>query len=69
MSSSKYIKSFFEKGRIIVNEKNRNFSENKKMFKSILIELHTEHQKFVEECTRENILMIDHQNLIIELIL
>lgn len=69
MSPSKYVKAFFEKGRILVNEENKNGIENRKMFKSVLIELHREHEKFVQECTRENILKIDHKNLIIELVL
>jgi len=66
MSTSNYIKSFFERGRIIINEKT--IAENKRMFKSVLIKLNTEHEKFVQECTKENILKIDHKNMIIEVV-
>lgn len=69
MSSSFYIKSFFEKGRIVINDKTKNTSQKKRLFRSVLLKLHTEHNKFMDECTKENILKIDHQNLIIELVL
>lgn len=69
MSSSFYIKSFFEKGRIVINDKTKNMSQRERLFRSVLLQLQTEHNKFMEECTRENILKIDHQNLIIEVVL
>lgn len=58
--TSKHIKSFFEKGRVICTDR--------QLFRSVLEVLNKEHAMFVEECQRENILRIDHRNLIIELI-
>lgn len=66
---STYIQSFFEKGRIVFNDKSHNKAQKKKLFTSVLVELEKEHKQFLKECNRENILKIDHQNLIIELVL
>lgn len=67
MNASPYIKSFFEKGRVVFNDES--VAQNRQLFKSVLIELHTQHSKFIQECNKENILKIDHKNLIIELVL
>jgi len=68
-TSSHYIKAFFERGRVVFNDKTRNKKQNKKLFNSVLVELHVNHPQFIENCTKENILKIDEKNLIIELIL
>lgn len=65
MSTTSYLKLFFEKGKIIFNDQNK--VQNKKLFNSVLKELHAQHPQFIEQCTRENILRIDDQLLIIEL--
>jgi len=67
-SSATYIKSFLEKGKIVINDKHRNFADKKKLFHSVLMQLHLEHPRLVEECTSERILKIDHKNLIIEIV-
>lgn len=72
MSSSiptNYLKSFFEKGRVIFNDKTKNLAQNKRLFRSVLVQLQTDHPEFTQEFIKENKLKIDHQNLIIELVL
>lgn len=63
---SEYINKFFTKGKIIV--RSNDTTADQKLFKSIVRSLHVEHSRFVQECTKEKILKIDNQNLIIELI-
>lgn len=67
-SPTDYLKLFFERGKIVFNHAT-NIEENKRMFRSVLIQLHVDHPKFVTECTSENILKIDDKNLIIELVM
>jgi|WetSurMetagenome_2_1015567.scaffolds.fasta_scaffold161220_2 hypothetical protein len=65
---SEYIDKFFIKGKIIVRSNGVIAESDKKLFNSIVRSLHVEHPRFVEKCTKEKILKIDEQNLIIELI-
>jgi hypothetical protein len=66
-SSASYLKSFLEKGKIVVSDRYVNFEEKRKIFHSVLMQLHLEHPRLVEECTIEKTLKIDHKNLIIEI--